>query len=72
MSTEPGELHTLRDGKQILFKHRASGRAASVSADGIRRVRSVVVTLEDLTWVFMRPRLLSGAGITDSVAPLPW
>jgi hypothetical protein len=62
----------VRDGEQVTFNQRASGRAVSVNVEGTSRVRSVVVTLEDLTPIVMRPRLLTEAGIIDSAATMPW
>ena len=64
--------HALRDGQPVTFVSRDSGRAVEVDLDNVRRLHSVVVTLEDLSPIVMRPGRLIEADIIDAEATLPW
>lgn len=62
----------LRDGQTVTFTNRETGQSVDVDLDGVERFHSVVVTLEDLSPIVMRPRRLIEAEIIDADATLPW
>lgn len=62
----------LRDGESVSFAGRATGEPIVVDLVGVRRFHSVVVTLDDLSPVAMRPERLVEARILTPEDPVPW
>lgn len=62
----------LDGGLPVSFADRTTREEIPVDLDGVARVFTVVVTLEDLTSVAMRPQRLRDAGIIDAGDEMPW
>jgi hypothetical protein len=62
----------LDDEQSVSFVDRATRGQIAVDLDGVERVFTVVVTLEDLTSVAMRPQRLQDAGIINTCDEMPW
>lgn len=72
-STQTSRLDSaLRNGEPVTFSNRATGEPVDVDLSSVQRFHGVVVTLEDLTPVVMRPDWLAGAGIVDPERAFPW
>lgn len=61
----------IADREPVTFTDRATREIVDVDVE-VDRVRSIVVTLEDLSAIVMRPHLLEAAGIVEDAAALPW
>jgi hypothetical protein len=57
---------------ELRFIDRATRTPISVDFEGVARVQTVVVTLEDLAPALARPDRLIAAGIVEGDVPLPW
>ena len=64
--------HALRNGHAVTFTKRDTDQRVDLDLDGVGRFHSVVVTLEDLAPIVMRPRRLIEAEIIHAKANLPW
>jgi Holliday junction resolvase-like predicted endonuclease len=62
----------LRDQASVAFSDRTTGEPVDVELEGVGRLRRVVVTLEDLGPIVMRPSRLVEAAIVDDGATFPW
>lgn len=64
--------YALRDGRPVAFNKRDTGESVDVGLGNVERFRSVVVTLEDLSPIVMRPQRLIDAEIVRAEATFPW
>lgn len=62
----------ISSGEAIRVVDRATGEPVPFDLESVERVRSVVVTLEDLSAIVPFPRLLHESGIVPEDTPVPW